>query len=404
MSLVAQTQVKIKEAAKQGEISPKLVRRLFKFDRILKTTIEHNGQEFLAIRSQHNNILGPYKGGLRFSPQVSKDEVCALSIWMTLKTALLDIPFGGGKGGIKLDPDTVSLKDQEQILGKFIKKIDKYIGPDKDILAPEVATNDQTMSWLVDAYEKLHSNMSDYLGVTTGKPIDKGGISGRTEATCLGAFYVLESLVNRYNLDWFNIKIAIQGFGNASIYLAEMIEDEGGKIVAVSDSKGAIYNPNGLPVREVREVKERTGKVTNFSAAELMDNDELLSLDVDYLVLAALEDAVTLENIDDIKAKNILEVANGGVNPEVDELLIEKETKLWPDILTNAGGVFVSYLEWQQNVTSKKYSLTQVKELLRKRITKPSLALAKMVESDPKISPKTAAYILALKNLEKKFY
>jgi len=404
MSLVAQTQVKIKEAARQGKISPKLVKYLLKFDRILKTTIKHNGQNFLAIRSQHNNILGPYKGGLRFSSQVSKDKVCALSIWMTLKTALLDIPFGGGKGGIKLDPESVTSKDQKQILAKFINKIDKYIGPSKDILAPDVATNDQTMSWLVDAYKKLHPNMNNYLGITTGKPIDKGGISGRIEATSLGAFYVLESLINKHNFDWFNLKIAIQGFGNASIYLAEMIEDEGGKIVAVSDSKSAIYNSNGLPVREVREIKERTGKVANYSSAKSIDNDQLLNLDVDYLVLAALEDAITLENIDDIKAKNILEIANGGVNPEVDNLLIEKDIKLWPDILTNAGGVFVSYLEWQQNVSSKKYSLNQVRGLLKKRITKPTLALARMIESNPKLSPKTAAYILALKNLEKKYY
>ncbi len=404
MSLVSQTQTKIKEAARLGNVNQKLVKRLLKFDRILKVNLSFQGKNILGLRVQHNNLKGPYKGGLRFSSHVSRDEVSALSIWMTLKCALLEIPFGGGKGGIKIDPDQVSIADQKKILDQFIIKIDRYIGPKKDILAPDVGTDEKTMGWLIDSFYRLHPEQSDYLGVTTGKAIERGGIKGRTEATSLGAFYVLESTVKQEKLDWDEIKVAIQGFGNAAISLAEMIEEHDGRVVAVSDSKGGIYNPDGLRIKELREIKERTGRVSDYQKGKKISHQKLFNLKTDFLILAALEDAITKENVKDLRTKYLLEVANGGVNPEAERTLKEKKIMLLPDILVNSGGVFVSYLEWLQNTKNRKFYYQQVKKKLRSRIIRPANHLSQILKRNPELSPKTAAYLLALKNLEKSFY
>lgn len=320
MSLVEQTLAKIKTAGQLAGIKQSLLAKLLTFDRKIRADIDYKGRKIFAIRVQHNNIRGPYKGGLRFASQVSEDEVSALAIWMTLKTSLLKIPFGGAKGGIKINPAKLSPDDQQKILAEYIKKIDKFIGPNKDILAPDVNTDETTMSWLIKSYQKLHSG-KDCSAVATGKPIELGGIKGRTEATSWGAFYILNFHIRQKKLDWQNVRLAIQGFGNASIYFAQEVERRGGKIVAVSDSKGGIYNQRGLEINQLIKIKKQTGRVDKFSGGKRISNDQLIKSEVDYLVLAALEDAVNQSNAHSIKAKNILEIANGGVNPRAEKIL-----------------------------------------------------------------------------------
>ncbi len=401
MKLTKETFGKIKEAGKSGKIKQELIDQVTSFDRVLKTKVKYKGEKILAIRSQHNNILGPYKGGLRFDPAVNEDEVRALSVWMSLKTALLEIPFGGGKGGIKIDPKKLNVRKQQDILEKFIKNINRFIGPNKDILAPDVGTDEKTMNWLVSIYKKLNPKKKNYQAVTTGKPVDKGGIEGRKEATSLGAYYILNHLINHIDKDWPEVKVAIQGFGNAAIYLAQAVENEGGKAVAVSDSKGAIYQSSGLEIEKLRKVKRETGQVQAYEKGDKISNEKLLSLDTDFLVLAALENAITKDNVNRIKTNYLVEVSNGGVNPNAEQVLTKLGVTHLPDILVNSGGVFVSYLEWLQNTSQKSFSRQEVNQKLEKRIVKAFQKFEQVKSSKPKISSKTAAYLLALKNLEK---
>jgi glutamate dehydrogenase/leucine dehydrogenase len=401
MTLVDDTKKKIKQAGKFGNLDPRLIKNFLKFDRVLKFNISHKNKKYLAIRSQHNNRRGPYKGGLRFSPEVSEDEVKALSMWMSLKTSLIEIPFGGGKGGIKLDPKKVDQEDQKIILEKFIKKISDKIGPKKDILAPDVNTNQETMNWVVNSFQKAQPNEKKYFAVTTGKPVGKKGIEGRTEATSWGAFFVLKSYLNQLPQSIENIDVAIHGFGNAAVHYALEIEKAGGKIVAVSDSKGGIYNKNGLDINKITKIKEDTGQVNNYPDGRKITNDQLLALNVSYLSLAALENTVTRNNANKVKAKTIVEIANGGVNPNAEAILEKNKIKLLPDIIVNAGGVFVSYLEWLQNTTDKKFNKELVKKKLEKKMTESSNNLWQLSTKFDKLPTKTTAYILALKNLEK---
>jgi len=242
MNLVKDTQEKIKLAGKEATINKNLIKKLLCFDKKIIVHINHKNKNYFAIRSQHNNLRGPYKGGIRFSPGINRDEVCALSIWMSLKTSLVDIPFGGGKGGIKIDPRKISEQDQKKILKKFITKISNQIGPNKDILAPDVNTDENIMKWLVEAYHNAQPKEKNYLAVTTGKPVNQGGIEGRAEATSWGAYFVLRSFLDYSKQSIKNISVAIHGFGNAAIYYGLEIEKAGGKVVAVSDSSGGIYN------------------------------------------------------------------------------------------------------------------------------------------------------------------
>lgn len=401
MSLVNDTKNKIREAGKIGDINPQLTKDFLRFDRVLKFNISYKNKKYLAIRSQHNNLRGPYKGGLRFSPQVSEDEVKALSMWMSLKTSLIEIPFGGGKGGIKIDSKKVNLEDQIIILDKFIKKISSKIGPQKDILAPDVNTNQETMSWIVESFKNAQPSEKNYRAVTTGKPTEEGGIEGRVEATSWGAFFVLKSYLKKISQQIQNIEVAIHGFGNAAIYYALEIERVGGKVVAVSDSRGGIYNKDGLDIEKVIKIKEDSGKVSNYPDGKKITNNQLLSLNVDYLSLAALENTITKDNIKNIKAKTIVEIANGGVNPNAENFLEENDINLLPDIIVNAGGVFVSYLEWLQNTTDKRFNKKLVKKKLEKKMTQSSNNLWELSTKYEKMPTKTTAYILALKNLEK---
>jgi glutamate dehydrogenase/leucine dehydrogenase len=328
---------------------------------------------FKAFRSQHNDAVGPYKGGIRFHPNVSEDEVKALSMWMTWKCSVVGIPYGGAKGGIICDPKNMSEGELERLSRAYIQAIAKYIGPWKDVPAPDVNTTGQIMAWMVDEYEKIIGKHEP--GVITGKPVEMGGSLGRTEATGLGGFYVLEQLRKVRNLPQ-NITIAVQGIGNVGYWFIEFAKKAGYQVVAWSNSKGGEY---------------KNKKITN---------EELLELPVDILVPAALENQITKDNVDKIKAKYIIEMANGPVTPEADEILHRRGIISIPDVLANAGGVTVSYFEWCQNNMGYYWEKEEVFSKL-KVIMDKAFGEVWQIYQAKKVNPRMAAYILAVDRVVK---
>jgi len=330
---------------------------------------------FKAFRLQHNDAVGPYKGGIRFHPNVSEDEVKALSMWMTWKCSVVGIPYGGAKGGVICDPKTMSEAELERLSRAYIQAIAKYIGPFKDVPAPDVNTTPQIMAWMVDEYEKIAGKHEP--GVITGKPVEVGGSLGRTEATGLGGFYVLEQLRKVRNLPQ-NITIAVQGVGNVGYWFIEFAKKAGYRVVAWSNSKGGEYKGK---------------KITN---------EQLLELPVDILVPAALENQITKDNAGKIKAKYIIEMANGPVTPEADEILHRRGIISIPDVLANAGGVTVSYFEWCQNNMGYYWGKDEVFSKLKVIMDKAFgevwkiYANAKRKTKNEKLTPRMAAYILAV--------
>ncbi|MEK6916989.1 MAG: Glu/Leu/Phe/Val dehydrogenase, partial [Nanoarchaeota archaeon] len=317
-------------------------------------------KKFQAFRVQYNRARGPTKGGIRYHPNVSLGEVKSLAFWMAVKCAVVDIPYGGAKGGIIVNPKELSQKELERLSRAFIRAIYKDIGPMKDIPAPDVYTNSQIMAWMLDEYEKLTGENAP--GVITGKPLELGGSKGRSFATSQGGAYVLREFAKIKGLQPEETTVAVQGFGNAGSFIAKILDEWGYKIVAVSDSKGGIYNKNGLNIKALEHHKEKTGSVKGFAVD--ISNKELLELDVDVLVPAALENQITSQNADKIKAKVILELANGPVTPEADELLAKKKIAVLPDVLANAGGVTVSYFEWVQNLYGYYWEEAEILEKL----------------------------------------
>ncbi|MBD3280982.1 glutamate dehydrogenase [Candidatus Dojkabacteria bacterium] len=321
---------------------------------------------FLGFRSQFNDDRGPFKGGIRYHQNVSASEVKALSMWMTWKCAIADIPFGGGKGGIIVDPKKLSEAELERLSRGYMQGIYRDIGEQIDVPAPDVNTDGKIMSWLLDEFESLTGKKEP--GVITGKPVDNGGSLGRTEATGRGGVFVLDQLAERKNLNTGETKVAVQGFGNVGYYFALLAQELGYKIVAVSDSKGGIYKEEGLDIAEVMKHKESTGAVKDLDGAKNIGGDEILELEVDVLVPAALENAIHKDNAEDIKAKYVIEMANGPVTPEADEILDKKEILVVPDVLANSGGVTVSYFEWVQNVEEEKWTEDEVNAKLEEKI------------------------------------
>lgn len=318
-------------------------------------------KEFQAYRSEHNNARGPYKGGIRFHQNVSEAEVKALSMWMTWKCAVVGIPFGGGKGGIIVDPHLLSKKELERLSRAYSAFLSDKIGPWIDVPAPDVNTTGQIMTWMVDEYQKIHKQNGGYsenpLATYTGKPLNMGGSEGRGEATGLGGIFVLENLFEKLDFEKkSDMRIAVQGYGNAGTWFAKHAHQLGYTVVAVSDSKGGIYFKDGLNPDDVLACKQECGSVINFldteagSAGVRVTNAELLELDVDVLAPAALEEVVTEQNANQIKASVIIELANGPLTPEADAILHERGVIFMPDVLANAGGVAVSYYEWVQNI------------------------------------------------------
>jgi len=324
---------------------------------------------FIGYRVQHNNARGPYKGGIRYHPNVSLDEVRALAMWMTWKTAVLDLPLGGAKGGIVCDPKTLSPGEIERLTRRYAYAISGIIGPYEDVPAPDVYTGPQHMAWIMDTYSILKGHLEP--GVITGKPVEIGGSLGRNDSTSRGVAIVVAEAARKLNINIKGATVAIQGFGNVGSNAAIIMAKEYGmKVVAVSDSKGGIYNKNGLNVVKVLAEKEKSGTVTTYKDAEKITNDELLTLDVDVLVPAALEQVITKDNAEKIKAKIIGEGANGPTTPEADEILYQKGTMVIPDILANSGGVTVSYFEWVQNLERLQWPLEQVNKMLEQKMVK----------------------------------
>ncbi|HSF86651.1 MAG TPA: Glu/Leu/Phe/Val dehydrogenase [Acidimicrobiia bacterium] len=326
---------------------------------------------FVGYRVLHSSVRGPGKGGIRYHPNADLDEVRALAYWMTLKCALVDIPFGGAKGGVMCDPHARSEAELARITRRFIAALGDNIGPYTDIPAPDVYTNQQTMAWIYDTYSMMHPGENN-LPVVTGKPLELGGSPGRNAATAQGAVFVAEHFIEMGGLpdvtDLAHTAVAVQGFGNAGFHAARLLAAEGATIVGLSDSKGGIYDPAGLDPRRVAEHKTETGSVVGYPGAKPLAPKEVLEVPCDILVPAALENQITEENAARIAAPLIVEAANGPVTPGADRILAEKGTYVLPDILANAGGVIVSYFEWVQNLENRSWEERDVLDKLRKKM------------------------------------
>ncbi|WP_437230756.1 Glu/Leu/Phe/Val family dehydrogenase [Planctomicrobium sp. SH661] len=347
---------------------------------------------FIGFRIQHDAARGPMKGGLRYHPEVDEDEVLALASLMTWKTAVVNIPYGGAKGGIAIDPSKVSQREIERITRKFIDQIHDVIGPDKDIPAPDMGTNAQTMAWIMNQYEKYHGFNP---ACVTGKPVELHGADGREEATGRGVAVITQATLERSNRSIAGATIAIQGFGNVGSYAARILHEMGAKIIAVSDQHGGIYNADGIDIPELLTHAAQTGAVKEFSGAQNISNEELLAADVDVLIPAALGGVLTGENANDVRARFIIEAANNPTAPEADAIFEKKQILVVPDILANAGGVTVSYFEWVQNRQHFKWELAEVRKRLE-RIMVESFDRVWKIGTEKKIPLRTAAYVLGI--------
>lgn len=351
---------------------------------------------FKGYRVHHNNMRGPYKGGIRFHPDVNVNEVKALASWMTWKCAVVGIPYGGAKGGVVCNPKELSEGELERLSRGYIRALGDFIGPDKDIPAPDVYTNPKIMAWMMDEFSKRKGY--NVPGVITGKPVNAFGSEGRDEATGYGLVVVTRELLKYLKLDPKKMTAVIQGYGNLGHVVADLYVKMGIKVVAVSDSKGGIYNPNGLVPAEVMAHKDKTGSVVGLKGAKQITNDELLAMKCDILVPCALENVILKENVSKIKAKMIIEGANGPTTPKADEILFKRGTIVVPDILANAGGVTVSYFEWVQNNMNYYWSKEEVNERLDRLMTKAFKEVAPIKERY-KVDMRTAAYILSVKRV-----
>jgi glutamate dehydrogenase (NADP+) len=395
-SIFARASERLDAAAKVVEASDDTLERLRLPKSSLKVSIpvrmdDGSLRTFRGYRVRYDDSCGPTKGGIRFHPNVDADEVQSLAFWMTFKTAALGLPFGGGKGGVTVDPKELSTLELERLSRGYIDQIADFIGPEIDIPAPDVATNELVMGWMMDQYGTIVRRIEP--AVITGKPISMGGSAGRATATSDGAFDVIATLRDDLGLED-GATVAIQGFGNAGAQLATLLADDGFKVVAVSDSRGGVHDPDGLDVAAVRERKASDGQV-----GEDISGEELLALEVDLLIPAALEDAITKHNADDVRARVVVEVANGPVTGEADEILAGRDVTVVPDILANAGGVTVSYYEWAQNRSGLRWEADDVREKLRARMVKETEAIAELAKDDD-LDLRTAAYAHALARLD----
>lgn len=391
-------QIQFDMAGEYLKLDPGLRQMLRTPKRVLEVSIPtkmDNGQlkVFTGFRVQHNTALGPAKGGLRFHPNVTLDEVKALAMWMTWKTAAVNIPYGGAKGGVICDPKRMSKAELERMTRRYTSEILPFIGPDKDIPAPDVYTDAQTMAWIMDTYSMTVGYTSH--GVVTGKPISLGGSPGRAEATARGVLFVVEEACKLKRMSLRGATVAIQGFGNAGSIAARLFAEKKAKIIAVSDSRGGVTNSRGIDPMKAIRYKERSGTVVGMPGASRISNDDLLTMKCDILIPAALENVITLHNADQIKAKMIAEAANGPTTPHADEVLARRAITVLPDILANAGGVTVSYFEWAQNLQGLMWDEAEVNARLQKVMSR---AFFDVVETMRKYHthPRAGAMILAV--------
>jgi glutamate dehydrogenase (NADP+) len=395
---------RLQAAAEAADVSDDALERLRLPDSVLKVSIpvrmdDGSLRTFPGYRVRYDDTLGPTKGGIRFHERVNVDEVQSLAFWMTFKCATLDLPFGGGKGGVTVDRKQLSLHELERLSRGYVDQIADFIGPDVDVPAPDMYTDEMVMGWMVDQYSTIHRALTP--AAFTGKPIALGGSCGRLTATADGAFQVLSTLLPRL-AESGRAKpahdpptVAIQGFGNAGSQLAGLLADGGHRVVAVSDSKRALCSEDGLDVKALRQAKLESGELPSDGE---IDPEELLELDVDILVPAAMEDAITQDNAQRLRARLVLEVANGPTTPDADDVLAERDVTVIPDILANAGGVTVSYYEWAQNRAGLRWTADEVRERLSDRMTGAADRVWRLAE-ERELALRTAAYVLGLERI-----
>lgn len=404
----SRAKLQLRKSADLLNFDPQLFEILNEPSRIVKVKMPlklENGERkyFTGYRVQHNNIMGPFKGGIRYHPDVNLDEVKALAFWMTMKTALLNVPFGGGKGGIVVDPKLLTQNELQTLTYKFAKEVGPFIGPFKDIPAPDVNTTPEIMSWFAKAYGEYAGKHEH--AVVTGKKLEHGGSEGRTEATGLGGVYVLLRVLKKLGIKPRGLRIAVQGFGNAGYHAAYFLHKAGCKIVAISDSRYGIYSDDGLDPEIVYASKKENGDLLSGlkkKGVVRMKREDLLSIDADVLIPAALENAITAKNADKIKANIILELANGPTSLEADQILAGKGKIVIPDILANAGGVVVSYFEWYQNIHNKKWTRIAVFAKLKEKMHR-ALEDVYLLHKRKALPLRDASYVISLTRIYKKW-
>jgi glutamate dehydrogenase len=410
-SLYEESLKPLREAAAILNLEPEIVEAIVCPERALIVSIPTKMDDgrtkiFMGYRVHHNTARGPAKGGIRYHPSVCLEEVKSLAFWMSIKNAVVGIPYGGGKGGIACNPKELSQCELERLTRGYAAAIAKFIGPDLDIPAPDVGTNAQIMGWFADEYYKITGKYE--LGVITSKPICIGGSRGREAATGRGAFFVTLEAAKTFNIPLKGARVSIQGYGNVAQPIARYLYDLGCKIVAVSDSAGGAYNPKGMHPIKLAEYKEKTRSVKGFPGSEEISTTDPITVDCDILIPAALENQITEENADEVKAKLIVEEANGPTTPEADKILQEKGVVIAPDVLANAGGVTVSYFEWVQNRMGYYWSDEEIDEKLKQVMTKAfkevyQTAKQHLVDTSfatqQPLNMRTAAYVTAVKKI-----
>ena len=402
-TLLDRALIRLEEAANHLQIDPDVTEKLKYPRETTKTRLlirmdDGSRKSFLAWRCRYDDTRGPTKGGIRFHPDSTIEEVETLAFWMTFKCAVMNLPYGGGKGAIRVDPHELSKSELERLSRAYVQAFANIIGPDRDIPAPDVYTNAMIMGWMADEYNQITGQVSP--AVITGKPIALGGSLGRNDATARGGFYLVRHLASELGLDK-DHTVAIQGFGNAGQFYARLTAADGNSVVAVSDSAGAIYRPGGLDIEKLIAGKNAGRRVADMAAelgANVITADELLAVEADLLVPAALEDMITKDNAGSIKAKVLLELANGPVTPDADKILDDNGIVVLPDILANAGGVTVSYFEWVQNRQGYYWDLEEIHTRLLKIVEREGRAVWDIAKAR-NVSARSAAYIHALDRL-----
>lgn len=393
----------LNKAAKLLNLNSEIIKKLSVPERVVTANLPLKKDDgtleiYEGYRVQYNNARGPYKGGIRFHPQVDIDEVKALGFWMTIKTAVANIPMGGAKGGIVVDSKKLSPAELERLSRSWAKYFFDVIGPDKDVPAPDVYTTPQVMSWMTDEFSKMAGQKS--LATFTGKPIDAGGSKGRDMATAKGGVFILDDLVAKKNWQADKMSVAIQGLGNVGGGMAKLLFEQGYQVLAVADSKSVIYKEDGLDIPAILERKKNNQNINDLPGVKEISLLDFFALPVDILVPAALENQITKDNANDIRAKVILEMGNGPTTPEADEILFSKNIALIPDVLANSGGVTVSYFEWLQNKEDKYWSEEEVNNKLKEKMLDAWEKIFNLAQ-EKKIDYRTAAFMLAIESLAK---
>ena len=356
-------------------------------------------ESFRGYRVQHNNSRGPFKGGIRYHEEVDLDEVRSLAALMTWKTALVDIPYGGGKGGISVNPSTLSELELERLSRRFFRAINPIIGVNRDIPAPDVNTNPQIMAWFMDEYGMINGHTP---GIVTGKPIELGGSLGRNAATGKGTAIIARETANLLNMDLEGASVVIQGFGNVGSFAGRFLNEMGSKIIAVSDVNGGLYDPDGLDITSLIDYNNKNGTIKGFSQGDSVSNEDILNIECDFLIPAALGGVIHKMNVEKLNCRVIIEAANGPVTPPADDILFKKGVYVIPDILTNAGGVTVSYFEWVQNLQQFQWTEEEVNDKLENKMVAAFNEVSSMMKSK-KTSMRMAAFAVAIDRVAKSF-